>query len=391
MPALTSMALIFLFGTFRISQGQTATPTIEIQAVVSRDKIERQEQTIVYIGLANKSATPITISRIGLTKASFDVTTPSVPISLAPFEGRETDLTFKPGSTTKYGVHKLLLSVEFTWAEGGKQFTSTQTTPITVEVTRQFEEEAKGFPGGTAAFFYLLLPIIPGILSYQLFERLRTGKGLLMPTFEAEYIVPAFFAAIVLSFIMLSLAHSERVIDYSNPWVFITVLTASLVVGASVPAGRWIAIGIARRRWAFSRADSMVEYLEKALLGPQAPDQFKWVKATANGETWEGLLLEQPNTAKVLGACLQASPSETDDAAYQAALADIERSVLDKTGTIKDAKKLVDLARAGDVTLSYRGRIKQGEKVVKALVIIDGLENSEISEPVVKPLITLVN
>ena len=93
----------------------------------------------------------------------------------------------------------------------------------------------KVFPGGTAAFLYFLLPIIPALLSYQLVERYRKGEGWHMPAFSSEQIVPAFFLAVVLSFLIVAVAKSKGGINYSNPVVFASVLGISLVVGAIIP------------------------------------------------------------------------------------------------------------------------------------------------------------
>jgi hypothetical protein len=300
-------------------------------------------------------------------------------------------MTIKARDTTKFASHKLMLSVDFKWSDAGRDFTSTQVTVVSIEVARRFEEEAKGFPGGGAAFLYLLLPIIPAFLSYQTIERLRTGKGLQVPTFQSEYIVPAFFAAIIVSFLMLMIARTDTGVDYSNPRIFVGVLAVSVLLGAVIPSFRWSWNLIEKSRWGFSDKDSMATYLEKALLGPRTSRQFKWVKGKLKGESWEGILLEQPNAAKVLGACLQASlMPNSDSTAYQKTVEEIELTVLDREGKVKDPHRLVELAKAGNLALDYMNKIKQGGKILDAVVVIGEFSNLEIETPEIKPLVKLV-
>src|SRR5262249_55529838 len=146
-----------------------------------------------------------------------------------------------------------------------------QTATITIEVRRPFEEEAKGFPGGTAAFLYLLLPVIPALMSYQFIERWRKGEGLHMPTFSAEQIVTAFLLAVILSFMILWVANSDAGINYSNPLVFVSVLIISLFVGAIVPLVRAARDAWLSKTWGFKDNDSAAEYVRKALLSPWSP------------------------------------------------------------------------------------------------------------------------
>ena len=373
-------------------KAQTRPPEIDFRAVSSRDKVERDEPVIIYLSIVNKTNFPISVSGIDIPNQAFESSNiPNLPILLSPHGSSKPTVTIKPRETTKFGLHRLMLSVDFNWSDARRTFTSTQPTTVTVEVTRRFEEEAKGFPGGTAAFLYLLLPIIPAFLSYQTIERLRTGKGLRMPTFRNEYIVPAFFAAIIVSFLMLMTARTDTAVDYSNPRTFLSVLTGSLVLGAVIPGIHAGLNLIQKLRWGFSPKDSMATYVEKALFGPRRPHQFKWVKGTVKGESWEGILLEQPNTAKVLGACLQVSPrANPDPETYQTTVREIELTVLDRSGKVKDPQRLVDLAKAGDLTLNYMNRIKQSDRALDAIVVVQEISNLEIENTEIKPLVVLV-
>lgn len=348
-------------------------PTVDFQAFLSREKVERNETVTIYLAIANKSSIPIILSRVNIPKEAFDENNLSrLPLLLSPYASYQTNVTITARDVTNFGLHRLMLSVDFYWSAEGKDFISTQPTSVTLEVTRRFEEEAKGFPGGTAAFLYLLLPIIPAFLSYQTMERIRTGKPLEIPSFTSEHIVPAFFAAIVVSFLMLLTSRTETGIDYSNPKVFASVLVGSLLVGALKPGihGLW---NLAQKlKWGFRPTDTMAEYLEKALLGPRVPDQYKWVRGTLSGESWEGILLRQPNEALVLGAQLQVSSAlDPADPTYHKTYADIGLNVVSETGEVKNAKRLVEMVKAHQLTLDYLKKITQGGEPRDVRVVVD--------------------
>jgi hypothetical protein len=373
------------------TRGQTSVSMLDLVLVTGRDKVERNDPVDIYLSLSNKSQFPLTVYRLSILGDAFEnEKLPNPPILLSPYGSSQTRITLKANDKAKFGVNRLMLVVDFNWSEGGKESASAQTAAITLEVTRKFEEEAKGFPGGTAAFLYLLLPIIPAFLSYQVVEQLRTGKDLEFPKFETAYIVPAFFAAIILSFLMLWLARGDVGVDYSNPKIFATVLVGSLVLGALFPSVHWGWNLVQSVRWAFSPKDSMARYLEKALLGPGATARFKWVKGKSNEENWEGFLLEQPNTAKVLGASLQASPKNHPDRRMRnKALKDL-KAVLDDTGNVKNARRLVEMAKAGEVTLAYLDKIKRSDNPLDTVVVVDEISNFEEIAVETKPLVRLV-
>lgn len=390
------LTIVLVLTIAQPSRGQAGPPTLEFVPTISRDKVEHNDPVDVYLSITNKSKVPVTIYGFSIAGNAFaKEQLPKLPISISPYGSSQPTVTLKAQENTRFGLHRLLIVLHYKWFEEGKEkkeFDSAQTAVITVEVTRKFEDEAKGFPGGTAAFLYLLLPIIPAILSYQMVEQLRTTGKVNAPKFDAAYIVPAFFAAIILSFLMLWLARGNVGIDYSNPKVFATVLAASLVLGMVIPGVHWAWNIIQGLRWAFSSKDpSLPRYLDKALLGPRSPDQFifKWVKAKTGDETWEGVLLQQPNGTRLLGACLQASPDVNGvvSASNKAAL----EAVLDRDGNIKDARQLVELAKAGQITLSYLKKIKRGNTLLEVPVVVDevaGLVEEESVE--ITPLVFLV-
>jgi hypothetical protein len=154
---------------------------------------------------------------------------------LKPFTSDSRNLTITATKHAPFTQNKLLLMLRYSWHAGTEPVTSMQSATITVNVQRPFEDEAKGFPGGTAAFLYFLLPIIPALLSYQLVERYRKGEGWRIPTFSSDQIVPAFFLAVVLSFVIVAVGKRRGGIDYSNSKVFASVLGISLGVGAFIP------------------------------------------------------------------------------------------------------------------------------------------------------------
>jgi hypothetical protein len=357
--------------------GPIVAPTVDFQAFPSRDKVERNEAVTISLTITNKSGLPIIVSRINVPKEAFDEDDASrLPLLVSPYASYQTNVSITARDVTKFGLHRLMLSVDFYWSAEGKEFISTQPTAVTVEVTRRFEEEAKGFPGGTAAFLYLLLPIIPAFLSYQTMERIRMGKALEIPSFTSEHIVPAFFAAIVVSFLMLLTSHTETGIDYSNPKIFVSVLFLSLVMGALKPGihGLW---NLKQKvRWGFRPGDTMEEYLEKATLGPRVPDQYKWVRGTLSGESWEGILLQQPNEAWVLGAQLQVSSMvDPDDPTYSQTISDIGLNVVSETGEVKNAKRLVEMVNANQLTLDYLKKITQGGEPRDVRVVVGEINN----------------
>jgi hypothetical protein len=179
---------------------QPSPPAIEFQALATRDKAQPDEKIPISLFIANKSPIAVTDLKLNFADNSFELAEqPSLPTSLAPFDSVTAATAMKPRDNARYETHKLLLTLEYKWKSNNKEFRSAQAATATVVVQRRFEEETKGFPGGTAAFFYLLLPIIPAILSYQFVDGLRRGEGPKLPSFKAEYVVPAFFAAVVLS------------------------------------------------------------------------------------------------------------------------------------------------------------------------------------------------
>jgi hypothetical protein len=370
-------------------------PTIEFQALPGEDNVGRGETITFSLFVSNKSNVTLNKFKLNVSDPAFEtVKQPIFPPTLPPFGNVRAETVLKVGDKASFAPHKMLLTLEYAWdLGGGQEAVSAQSVPAAVQVTRRFEEEAKGFPGGTAAFLYLLLPIIPAMLSYQFVESLRKGQ-VTMPTFKTEYVVPAFFAAVVLSFIMLLAFNRDNGLNYSDPRVFIAVLLTSLVVGALVPGFR-LALGAWRMwRWGFDNTDTPKSYLRKALLAPGTPREFRRVTGNANGEEWEGMLLKQPNGATVLGAQLGVSPmGEPGEVNYQDRLTKLTTVVFDAGGALIDRRQLIKMVESNDLNLELRARVMRGDAPINEPVVIDEVSGFQQGNaaPQPRPLIVPTN
>jgi hypothetical protein len=350
----------------------------------------------VSLFVSNKSNVTLSKLKLNVSDPAFKISTPPVfPSTLPPFGSVEGKTDLKVGDNTDFSLHKLLFTLEYSWdLVGGQEAVSAQPATVALQVTRRFEEEAKGFPGGTAAFLYLLLPIIPAMLSYQFFEGLRKGQGPHWPTFRAEYVVPAFFLAVILSLLMLLAFNWDRGLNYSNPWVFLYVLLGSFVTGTLLPGLRWAVTAWRMWRWGFNNTDTLRSYLRKALLAPGTPRQFRWVTGNANGEQWAGILLKQPNGKTVLGAQLEVSPAgQPGQAAYQERLNRLTQNILDANGVLMDRRQLVKMVEANELNLGFRARAQRGNAPIDEPVVIDevsGFQQGNVA-PQPRPIVVPAN
>jgi hypothetical protein len=100
--------------------------------------------------------------------------------------------------------------------------------------------------------------------------------------------------------------------------------------------------------------------------------------------------LEQPNTVKVLGASLQASPNADVEAAERTRILQNLEAVLDRNGKVKDAKRLIEMARSGEVTLQYVNKIKRGNNPLDKVVVVKEVSKLDV-ETVdgITPVVTL--
>lgn len=360
-------------------------PVVDFQAIPDRESGGPDDTINVSLFVANKSAKTLTQLKVKLADLNFqEIQKPLLTESLPAYRSVTDKLIIKPTTNVTSGTHKLLLSLEYAW-DGGA-FVSAQPTTLTISVTRRFEEETKGFPGGTAAFFYLLLPIVPAILSYQFFEGLRKGEGPKVPSFKTEYIVPAFLAAVVLSLLMLISFKLDRGLNYSNPLIFIGVLFGSFVAGAAVPLIRWRADLKNRRLWAFTNSETLETYLRKALLSPRSPREFEWAEGTVAGDEWRGILFGQPDGATVLGAVLQVSyPHRATDAEWSALI----QQVVNENGVLINRRLLVQMVELRQLTLDFHTMIDHGGVRIPQVVVIEEVRSWERAggnpSPLVRP------
>jgi hypothetical protein len=344
-------------------------PVVDFQALTDRENAERGERINIRMFVSNKSPVGLSGLELKVVDADFEIVEPpAFTTPLAPFGDQTASAVIKASDNAAYSAHKVLLTIKYNWTVGGVQFVSEQPATASILVKRRFEEETKGFPGGTAAFFYLLLPIIPFILSYQFVEGLRKGEGPKFPTFSADYIVPAFFAGVVLSLLMLVAFRQGDGLDYSNPVTFMLVLFGSLGLGALIPAGKWIHNLRQNRLWAFSNSETLESYLRKALLAPKTPREFEWATGQVDKEQWEGILLRQPNGAPVLGAKLRVIfPRASGEEAW----AQFLKEVVSEEGLLIDRHRLVEMVEARAVRLEIERAITQSKNPIPHVVVFD--------------------
>src|ERR1051326_818159 len=143
-------------------------PTVAFQAQTDRDSAERGENISVQLFVSNKSSATLRELSLKVVDSDFEIVQPpQFPSLVKPFDGLTATAIIKARDNAAYSSHKVLLTIRYTWKADTGEFLSEQPATAPILVKRRFDEETKGFPGGTAAFFYLLFPIIPAILSYE--------------------------------------------------------------------------------------------------------------------------------------------------------------------------------------------------------------------------------
>jgi len=367
--------LIFAFPLTGMVAAQTPgpTPDIDLQPILAHDKLERDQDLTLHVFISNKSTLPITLNDVKVvSEATLEKLRKfTFPIELPALSSTKGEITLHSLSDAKFGGHKIIVTADYVWANETQRASKTVVLPL--EISRKFEEEAKGFPGGTAAFLYLLLPVIPAMLSFQIMEQLRKKEKLKMPEFETKYIAPAFLVAIGISFIMVAVSKSDAGIEYSNPTVFLKVLFASIIAGAGLSALRWLWATIQMKRWGFSKDDEGIDYLRKALLGPNAPETFEWITGTSQGVTWAGFRLRQPNGALVLGP--QVMVTTEAKAAF-------------RENAVHDRKLLLRLVRDKNIEVQIKESVKPANHKQGKFVIVAGLEFFQQTNSESKPFVT---
>jgi hypothetical protein len=370
----------------------TTAPGVTLEVMPDIDGLELGAKLALFVVVTNKSETPLNDVTVSVRSSAFQRIGPAVPVGVVPpFGTMHETITVEPMREAAFGPHKVPVLVEYAWSTtAGAARKSAQAVTVSLQIKRRFEEEGKSLPGGTAAFLYLLLPVVPAFLAFDVVDRLRKGEALRIPTFGTEHVVPAFLLSLLLSVSVMTAAKLNVELAYTDPRLFLLVLAASAVLGALIPGARWIHAAITRWRWAFRNGDSLEEYLRKALLGPRTPADFVWVEGAAGADTWQGLRLQQPAGALVLGARLQvniangANGQPLEDAWKKATTEIFEQA------TLKDRRGLVDMAKAGTVKLGFQERIVRAGQPLDGAVAIDGLaefkETKTTPKPIVQPV-----
>lgn len=343
-----------------------SAPKVEIQVIAAQDDVERGQEVELLLLVRNRSAVLLENPRLALASAAFQLSQPpDLPAAIGPFAGFQRAAKAKALDGASFAKHRLPFTFEYSWELSGSDVHAVEAATLEIAVTRRFEEEAKIFPGGTAALLYLLLPILPALLSFQVVNGLRQGKGLQAPELKTAHLVPAALLAIVLNILILTVARSSQGIDYANPLIFVGVLLASAFLGALFPALLWARAVWRGRKWNLSSADTPAAYLEKVLLGPGASTRFNWVKVQVGAQVWEGLRLRQPSGAEFLGVQLQVIPTPGGGMTFDR----LTQELLSPDGTIQDSEKLVEMVKEGSLSLAPLQQVRKGSEGQKNVAI----------------------
>jgi hypothetical protein len=342
-------------------------PVIEFQAVPATDLVERGEQTLVFLLISNKSEKSVRVSTVVLASTSFIADPLVINSDLPAFRSLQKQLVIKAKDDAAFKASKSVLSLEYSWDFGGTPTPSIQRADLSMEVRRRFDEEAKGLPGGTAAFLYLLLPILPALLAYQLINRRRLNEGWNMPTLGADQIVPAFFMAVIFSFVLLLIAKKNYEINYSEPRVFVIVLVLSAAAGVLIPGIRWLIDSIRWRLSGFNDEDTRdgKKYLSKALRQCSTFGKLIWTTGKIGEVKWQGIRLKQPNGTLVLGATVQIAGSNK----LKEDWATTKKKILSDKGL--DAAYLKRLLKKGMVDVAILKKIQVDTASRNEFVVID--------------------
>jgi len=383
--AVSLLAVAGMFATASLAQSAKvpgkpsptplpSPPLIEFQAVPANEVVERGQKTSVFLLISNKSDKPVRVSTVVLASSSFTADQFVINSDLPAFQSLPKEMVISAKNDSAFRASKSVLKLEYSWGLGGAPNPSIQTASLSMEVRRRFDEEAKGLPGGSAAFLYLLLPILPGLLVFQLINHRRLNGSWNMPTLGADQIVPAFFMAVVFSFLVLLIAKGNYEINYSDPWVFVIVLVLSAAAGALIPGIRWIIDAIRWRRSGFNDTDAHdgKKYLLKALRQRQSSDKFIWTQGKVGQEIWKGIRLKQPDGTLVLGATLQVSPTDKLSAEdWNKTKARIFR----EDHSLSDVAYLVQMLKAGMIDVARSDKVEVGGQPRSEFVVVGALKD----------------
>ncbi|HEX6898229.1 MAG TPA: hypothetical protein VF789_00880 [Thermoanaerobaculia bacterium] len=319
-------------------------PEVELSVVPEMEGVEPGEALALHVFVSNPSA--VRLEGVSLVLPSLEkirIERSGTPLAsvLPPFGSAGERLILRPENGALLGERKLPFTLRYRWRMAPLQGESAKRTVVAVEVRPPFAEEAKGLPGGSGALLALLLPVIPAFLTYQVFDELRKKQGLQMPRFSNEYIVPAFFIALIASALRFLPWRGAAGLGLGR------LLVLSAVLGAIWPLLHW-AVDIYRwKKWGFGSQDEMKDYLRKALLSPWSPRHFTWTVGLVGKEKWEGIMLRQPDGSLVLGSTLVIShKSKTPSADEYKAADDLIQEVNEK-GLRESRERLIREIESG--------------------------------------------
>ena len=337
--SLVPVALFLAWGV-QLVFAQEATPqslsfaTVDLRVVPSRTSIERDEQVTLFVSILNKSSLAIEDLQVSTQSQAFSEVSPWNPGEatgatdrLAAFQGTTGSVVIEPNSTASYADHAVLVVAKYRWNVAGTELGSEVVGSVNLRIRREFEDELGGVLGGIgAAALYLLLPIYPAFVAYEIADGLRRGEGFRLPTFKPQESLPAAIAAIGVSIVIRLLYGSDVTDAFLNPYGFIPLLAISALFGLAIPTFRFLRSWHAENPWRRSNitlsgtADQQayLDYLRLVLSPRNAPLEYQWVKVKHLGQDWGGLLLHRSPDRVALGAQLNASFTEGELTAAQA-------------------------------------------------------------------------
>ncbi len=366
-------------------------PDMVFQAVAERETVNRGSSMSVALQISNRSAVSLDDLRVAVLPEDSDFSVKGSQVKnilkLAPvaaFGNESKKLDLLVSEHAEFQSHHLLLVLQYTWGDGINRYPSAQTATLNLQVSRQFEEETKGLPGGTSALLYLILPIITVFLAYQVIDALLKGDGWKIPEFKPAYVFPAFLMAIILNFLLLIEVKQDQSIIYASPKRFASVLFILTVIGSTIPTARWAIRTLRWRMRAFRVSDTTDQYLRK-VLEYCSEDEFEWVSMRHGGETWEGVLLNQPEEKFALGAVLQLS-ARTGGPDYAALT-----KIIDEKGRILNRTALLQLVKRKLIAVDFADKISRNKRRLDQAVALDRVEKPEFESNGPKSIVQLVN
>jgi hypothetical protein len=342
------------------ASAQTSEPDVTFQVLADRDTANRYDCIGLVFLVTNRSELSLDNVQLVLEPNDSVNLKPLPAIGAIPaFGSQVVENCALISANSSFQNHRAVFLLHYSWSASGVQHVSTQSATWSVQVERQFEDEAKGLPGGTAALLYLILPVMILFLAYQIVDSLRVGK-LEIPEFKSTYIAPAFLGAILFNLLIMHDWQNDQGFLYGTPQGLARSILLLVLAGAAIPLVRWF-VGLCF--YTFREKDSKQKYLAKALHGNHI-GEVSWTKATIAGIEWEGALLTQPNGAKGFGARLAVSPADPGGPS-----AEDLKTVIDERGIIFDKAKLMDYIRTGKLKLGFEERIKQSGKPIDGLFV----------------------